>query len=407
MSGPILVATDGTPQSRGAIRTARRLEERDGVRVELVSVIEPVPIYDTGFMVALPETELFEARREAVEEEIRSQLLEVTGSRTAWPSHVESGVPTSRIVAMAEDLGASLIIIGLGRHGSLDRLFGRETALQVVRLAHIPVLLVPADSDTLPNSALLAVDFSTFSRRAAQAATSVLKSPATLHLVHAISGLEFVPTASGEWHPEHLRQLETRLEEFGAGLDLPEGWTVRTRVLEGEPSHEILAYAEEVEADMLVAGSHGHSFVGRLLMGSVSTRLIRGTSSTILIVPPSDLPEEISAGEAREPAGHPWEALLRSFSQRNAGCRTELEMDHPKLGAQHSGRNFPLWGVVYEPRADRLEIMLGEQGSVEHHLTHSIPSPREIEVKQDEQGRDEALHVVLDEGSVILSLHRD
>jgi nucleotide-binding universal stress UspA family protein len=308
---------------------------------------------------------------------------------------------------MAEDLGASLIIIGLGRHGSLDRLFGRETALQVVRLAHIPVLLVPADSDTLPNSALLAVDFSTFSRRAAQAATSVLKSPATLHLVHAISGLEFVPTASGEWHPEHLRQLETRLEEFGAGLDLPEGWTVRTRVLEGEPSHEILAYAEEVEADMLVAGSHGHSFVGRLLMGSVSTRLIRGTSSTILIVPPSDLPEEISAGGAREPAGHPWEALLRSFSQRNAGCRTELEMDHPKLGAQHSGRNFPLWGVVYEPRADRLEIMLGEQGSVEHHLTHSIPSPREIEVKQDEQGRDEALHVVLDEGSVILSLHRD
>jgi hypothetical protein len=51
--------------------------------------------------------------------------------------------------------------------------------------------------------------------------------------------------------------------------------------------------------------------------------------------------------------------------------------------------------------------MLGEQGSVEHHLTHSIPSPREIEVKQDEQGRDQALHIVLDEGSVLLSLHRN
>ena len=69
MSKVILVATDGTPQSKGAIRLARRLEERDGARVELVSVIEPVPIYDTGFMVALPETELFEARRETVEAE--------------------------------------------------------------------------------------------------------------------------------------------------------------------------------------------------------------------------------------------------------------------------------------------------------------------------------------------------
>jgi nucleotide-binding universal stress UspA family protein len=385
---------------------ARRLEERDGVRVELVSVIEPVPIYDTGFMVALPETELFEARKATVEEEIHRQLEEVTGSRTPWPIHVEPGVPTSRIVAMAEDLGAELIVIGLGRHGSLDRLFGRETALQVIRLAHIPVLAVPADIGTLPNSALLAVDFSTFSVRAAEAATAVLKSPATLHMVHAISGLEFVPTADGDWHPEHIRQLENRLRDFCEDLDLPEGWTRMTQVLEGEPSHEILAYAEEKDVDMIVAGSHGHSFVGRLLMGSVSTRLVRGTKGPILIIPPSDVPEEVSASSSRASGAHPWEQLLRSFTERNAGCRTELEMDHPGIGAQHSGKNFPLWGVVYDRRSDRLQIMLGEQGSVENHLTHSIPSPREVELLQDEDGRDSALHVVLDEGSVILRLLR-
>ena len=95
-------------------------------RVEVVTVVEPVPIYDTGFMVALPEAELFEARRDAVESEIRDQLEEVTGSRSPWPIHVEPGIPASRIVGLAETIEAEFLVMGIGRHGSMDRLFGRE-----------------------------------------------------------------------------------------------------------------------------------------------------------------------------------------------------------------------------------------------------------------------------------------
>jgi nucleotide-binding universal stress UspA family protein len=406
MNGTVLVATDGTPQSLGALRLARRLEERDGRRIEVVTVVEPVPIYDTGFMVALPEAELFEARRDTVEAEIRDQLEEVTGSRSPWPVHVEPGIPASRIVGLAETLEAEFLLMGIGRHGSMDRLFGRETALQVIRLAHLPVLAAPPGCDTLPRKAVLAVDFSSFSARAAAAVKKVLKSPAELHLVHAISGLEFVPTASGDWHPKHLERLRARLEAFAGSLDLPDGWSVQSQVLEGEPSHEILAYASSVEADLLVAGSHGHSFMGRLLMGSVSTRLIRGSTCSVLIAPPEDVPHEVRTGPVGETADHPWVNLLKNFTARNTGRRTELELDHPGFGAQHSGRDYPLWGVVYEPRGDRVEIMLGEQGSVERRITHSIPGPRNVEILTDDEGHDEALRITLDEGQVLLRLQR-
>jgi nucleotide-binding universal stress UspA family protein len=407
MNGTVLVATDGTPQSLGALRVARRLEERDGRKIIAATVVEPVPVYDTGFMVALPEAELFEARKGSIETEIRLQMETVTGSPTGWPLRVEPGIPASRVVSLAEELGASLIVVGVGEHGPMERIFGRETALQIIRLSHLPVLAVPGTDLGLPNKAILCVDFSTFSARAVRAAASLLKSPAELHLVHAVAGLEFVPTTSGDWHPEHIRQLEERLEEFGASLDLDEGCALRTRVLEGEPSHEILAYAEEIGADLIVAGSHGHSFMGRLLMGSVSTRLVRGARCAILVAPPEEPAEEVAAPATDEPSGiHPWTQLLRGFTSRNLGRKTEVEVVHPEFGVQHSGMGLPLWGAVYDPRANRVEIMLGQQGSTERHLTHSIPKPVDVEF---EGGGDEpeTLLVRTVDGEVLLRVLPD
>ena len=71
------------------------------------------------------------------------------------------------------------------------------------------------------------------------------------------------------------------------------------------------------------------------------------------------------------------------------------------------GKDFPLWGVDYDPRKDRIEIMLGRSGTVEGHLTHSIPSPREVRVVRGEDGRAEALEITLPQGQVVLRIHRD
>jgi hypothetical protein len=176
--------------------------------------------------------------------------------------------------------------------------------------------------------------------------------------------------------------------------------------LEGEPAREVLSFVEGRGVEMIVAGSHGLSFVGRLLLGSVSTRLVRGARVPVLVVPPPEPPTELQ-GTVHGKLTHPWVVELAEFTQANAGCRTTLELHDPDVGVQECGKGFPLWGVDYDPRADRIDIMLGRSGTVEGHLTHSLPFPEELEVLRGEQGKDHALRIQLRHGQVILRIHRD
>ncbi|MFC1791400.1 universal stress protein, partial [Gemmatimonadota bacterium] len=406
MSRVILVATDGTPAALGAFRLAAALEQQQGARVEVIGVVEPVPVFDAGFMVALPEVELYESRQEALRHEIERQVEAVGGNRTHWPVSVEAGLPGPRIVRRAGELGADTIFLGLGRHRPLDRMFGTETALQVIRVSHIPVLAVPEAAQGLPRFAVLGVDFSLFSQRAAQVAISLMRAPWEVHLTHVMSGMEFLPTLSEEWRSDYEDEIRGRLSEFAAGIETEGGNSVHLHILEGEPAHEILGFSEGKGADLLVAGSHGHSFVGRLLMGSVSTRLIRGAHIPVLVVPPLDRTEEVLSEKGVEEGKHPWVRQLNDFTRENAGRLTTLEFDEPELGPQECGKDLPLQGVDYDPRKDCIEIMLGRSGTGEGHLTHSIPAPVEVEVVRGEDGRAEALQILLPQGRAVLRIHR-
>jgi nucleotide-binding universal stress UspA family protein len=407
MSRTILVATDGTSAALGALRFAKELSDRNTVQVHVLGVVQPVPVFDAGFMVALPEMELYESRRDVLKAEVTSQVEAVSGDLETWTVSVQAGVPGPRIVNHAEEVGADSIILGLGRHGPMDRVFGTETTLQVLRLSHLPVLAVPEGFKAIPRSAVMGVDFSLFSQRAAQTATGFLVQPWDVHLVHVLSGMEFLPTLSEEWRGDYEAELMERLEEFANELEVPQDCETHLHVLEGEPSHELLTFSKGKSGALMVAGSHGHSFIGRLLMGSVSTRLIRSAVSPVLVVPPTEMSEELMAERGGEEPSEGWARELNEFTKLNVGRRTTLELDDPELGLQECGRNFPLWGVDYDFRRDRLDIMLGRSGTVEGHLTHSLPAPREIKILRGEDGRTEGLLIEFRSGKATLKIHRD
>jgi nucleotide-binding universal stress UspA family protein len=58
-------------------------------------------------------------------------------------------------------------------------------------------------------------------------------------------------------------------------------------LLEGIASEEIVRYARENSMDLIVAGRRGLSGIGRLLIGSTTSRLIRQTETPILVIPRS------------------------------------------------------------------------------------------------------------------------
>jgi nucleotide-binding universal stress UspA family protein len=57
---------------------------------------------------------------------------------------------------------------------------------------------------------------------------------------------------------------------------------VRTVVRTGEPAEEILRYAEETGADLMIVGTHGRELIGRLLLGSVAEAMLRRAPCPVL-----------------------------------------------------------------------------------------------------------------------------
>ena len=59
---------------------------------------------------------------------------------------------------------------------------------------------------------------------------------------------------------------------------------VRTRLVEGTPSREIVAYAGREDCDLIVMGTHGRGGIDRLLLGSVAEHVVRSSSVPVLTV---------------------------------------------------------------------------------------------------------------------------
>lgn len=407
----ILVATDGSERSDAALATAHRLAPHLGA-IEVLSVLEPMPIISPEAQLPIA-AELEEQRRDDRIADVRAQLKRVTGSESAWPAELGEGSPAALITRRARELDAKLIVVGLGRHRIVDRLFGSEMALQVLRLATVPVLCVdPAGLGGPARRAVAAVDFSDMSTAAVRAAVQLMDRKARLTLAHVVSRDQ----AAGvweQWEEIYSKALTESFEKLERDLDLPDGITVDMQTFKGDPAGELLHAADAAGADLIITGSHGHGFLSRMLLGSVATGLVRGARCSVLVVPRAEY--DLGEHEGMTGTEHPlpsrvalrdWAQRLEEFTKRNTGRRATLEVDDPELGAQAQEIDYPLLGVSYDHRDARVEIMLGELGYGGRHFTRSIGDVTSIDVLQDDQARDVALRVQHGAGQTLLTLTR-
>jgi nucleotide-binding universal stress UspA family protein len=143
-----------------------------------------------------------------------------------------------------------------------------------------------------------ATDFSSFSERAVQRAAHIAKQHnAEMHLVHVVRpldlypGLTLAPDESSQ-HDQVLQQAEqTRLDAMASSLTQQFGIRIHTVTRLGRAHAEIVAYAQEVSADLVVAGSRGESTLMDLFLGSTASRLLKVATCPVLIVKkPADEP---------------------------------------------------------------------------------------------------------------------
>lgn len=404
-SGPVTVGVGQAVDS--TLRAGALVAHRLGRGIAVISVIEPAAIYLWNSpSVPIPanyEEERSLARWSYLEQQMRAAAGDVPG----WSVEVLWGGVPRTIARAAHDLRAPCIVMGLGRHRPVDRLLGGETALRTVRHADCPVLAVPSNFHALPETIVAGIDFSDASAHAVRAALPLLAPDATLHLVHAWQPVGELDRAGVPYDGRYRHDLPGRIARYVAALGLPAGVTVHTQVAEGRPAHELLAVADRCGADLIVVGRHGRGTLERLLVGSVATRVLRGSTCAVLVVPgpsPSarlELAERRGAGTREVPLAE-WASFLDRFSRRFAGRLVALDVNDPPNGLHTEDRGSVLFGTSFDPEERRLEIILGEANGRRRHLTRVIPEPTSLSVLVTAAGEDEGIHVVHGTGETLL-----
>ncbi len=280
----LLLASDGSPGMEATISMARLIALRDRAQVQVVTAVEPLPmVTPEGNLPLTPEIE--EGRRQGLEKQVLDQLARFAPESKDWPVKQIDGHPDATIVRVAREARADLIVLGLGEHGMVDRWFGGETALRVLGLSDVPVFAVAPSADALPKRVLVAMDFSETSERALAAALPLLGEGAKLTMAHVVPR-DISMGVWPAWDDAYENAVKASFAELRGRLQIPDTMSAEELVLYGDPARELLRQAEKMQADLIVAGTHGHNVIARTLLGRVSTKLIRGADCSVFILPP-------------------------------------------------------------------------------------------------------------------------
>ena len=284
-SSPVIVATDGRDQSDAAVRAGALF----GGSPEAWQIVTASPLLNA----IVPEldlgitTEATAVLRDQQRRKVEEQVRRVLGSGVPPTVQINTGDPAFVVAAAAKKGDASLVICGLGRHRIVDRLLGDETALSIIRNANTPVLAVPQEFEDAPRSAVVGVDFSEPSVRAAELALRITRGAATIYLMNVAPRDDVLSVATGSFRA-YEKQVMSELESVRRRLDIPARMHLQAIVRQGDPGSELLRYAEEVRAELIAVGTSGRGFVARLLLGSVATKVVRASPLPVLTVAERD-----------------------------------------------------------------------------------------------------------------------
>lgn len=143
---------------------------------------------------------------------------------------------------------------------------------------------------------LVPVDFSASSYAAVGYASALASGAgAELLLVHVtVPSADFAATPdSPEGRPY---ALASQIDPGAPALDhvVPTLPDVRYRhaIVSGDPAEELLRLAQEERIDLIVMGTHGHTALARLLLGSVAESVVRSAPCPVLTL---KLPKDAAA----------------------------------------------------------------------------------------------------------------
>jgi len=201
---------------------------------------------------------------------------------------IEFGNTFDRIVTVAEDENVNLILFPnfIEQHNGK---YGLDVvAEKLVRKSQKPVWIVKADGKAFPESMLCTVDYSNASRRALNNAIKIARTfKKRLYILNVLMPIEdnYSPRYTVDLQAENARNMKENMVLFDQFLSEFNFTDVdyEAEIIEGVPEKEIISFVTRNNIDLLFMGATGKTFLQRVLLGSVTEKLIRELPTSMVI----------------------------------------------------------------------------------------------------------------------------
>jgi len=264
----IMLATDGSEYSEGAVRVAIEMTRRHNAKLLILSIA----IYSPEYASLVPDLE--EIATEKAQAIVQKTVEQARGTNYEVVVKLAND-PYRGIVEAAEEQRADIIVMGRRGRRGLARLMVGDATAKVVGGAPCAVLVVPKSANIWDKRIMVATDGSRYGDAATLVAAAVAKGKS--YPLTAVSAVVASHSA------ERRSEAEAAVQRVKDGL-VGSGIEVSGIVEEGRPEQVIIAKARETGADLIVMGTHGRTGMDRILLGSVSERVIGQAECPVLLV---------------------------------------------------------------------------------------------------------------------------
>jgi nucleotide-binding universal stress UspA family protein len=263
----LMVATDGSKYSESAIREAINLAKICSSNLIAVSVVKTNLEFDS----VLPQF-VEKAEQDAIKhlESVKAQATKEGVNCITVVSFSEE--PYEDIVRHASKNNVDMIIMGTHGKTEMKRLMMGSVTAKVIGHAPCNVLVLPLNAKVECKNVLIATDGSKYSDAAASEAIGIAKRCGSSLIVTSVASSD-AEIASAK---DNVSKVAEAAEK--------EGIKTAPVVTTGKPYEAIIETSKQEKADLIVVGSHGKTGLVRLLMGSVTERVIGHAEAAVLVV---------------------------------------------------------------------------------------------------------------------------
>jgi nucleotide-binding universal stress UspA family protein len=284
MSRPVLAGADGTDSGLDAVAFAARLAGAVGAPLVVVCV-GPEDARQVGAEAEEDVRRHVDAILEAAREVVGDQPVELRS--------IFSSSPARGLSELAEREDAEAVVVGSSNRGAIGRVVSGSTAERLLHGAGCPVAVAPRGYRRHRPEPLRAIGAaftdSPDGHEAVRFAAELARRAGLPLTVYSVVGLhtnwlrpEAVQPDASVVPEEVTKAARDALDRVVAGV--PSGVRATGELLFGEVVDE-LSMAAERDVDLLVCGSRGYGPVRRVLLGTVSSALVRQASVPTLVVP--------------------------------------------------------------------------------------------------------------------------